>query len=62
MPEDGKTDDNRINIDKDSEIKYWSEKLKVTPAWLLAAVKKVGLRVEDVQDWLRHNMRKARGK
>ena len=30
MPEDGKTDDNRINIDKDSEIKYWSEKLKVT--------------------------------
>ena len=54
-------DDTPIDVQKDKDVKYWCEKLNVTPAWLRAAVKNVGPRVGDVRTWLRHNLRKARG-
>ena len=49
-----------INIQKQEEVRYWSEKLNVTPAWLLAAIKNAGTKVENVEVWLRKNIRKAR--
>jgi hypothetical protein len=42
-------DPQRINIEQDWEVSYWSEKLGCTKAELIAAVQKVGPMVEDVK-------------
>ncbi|MCK6435975.1 DUF3606 domain-containing protein [Rivihabitans pingtungensis] len=47
-PQDPKT----INTHQAHEMKYWSKKFDVTEDELLAAVKKVGNKAEDVQKHL----------
>ena len=42
-------DPQRININQDWELDYWSKRLGCTKAELIAAVKKVGPMVEDVK-------------
>ena len=53
MPDDLKRrqpeDPQRININQDWEVDYWSKKLGCTKAELIAAVQKVGTMVEDVK-------------
>jgi hypothetical protein len=43
----------RVNVRRDYELRYWSEKFCVTRDAVEAAVKKVGTRVEDVARELR---------
>jgi Protein of unknown function (DUF3606) len=46
MPDDktkrGQQDRNKININEDYEVRYWSSRFRVTPDQLRAAVQKVG--------------------
>lgn len=42
-------DPQRININQDWELEYWSKRLGCTKAELIAAVNKVGPMVEDVK-------------
>ncbi len=42
-------DPQRININQDWELEYWSKRLGCTKAELIAAVQKVGPMVEDVK-------------
>jgi uncharacterized protein DUF3606 len=48
----GRLDDSRINIDKDYEVRYWCEKLGVSPEQLKSAVAKVGPLVKHVREHL----------
>jgi hypothetical protein len=48
----GRQDDQRINVEQDHEVRYWSEKLGVTATMLRAAVRAVGPMVEDVRKYL----------
>jgi hypothetical protein len=63
----GRPDRDRINLEEDYEVQYWSEKFGVSIEELAAAVKKVGPMASDVQRELkthsRHwaNERDARG-
>jgi hypothetical protein len=41
-------DANRVNVNEQFEAAYWSKRLATTPEKLKAAVKKVGVMVEDV--------------
>jgi len=43
----------RVNVRRDYELRYWSERLGVTRDAVEAAVKKVGTRAEDVARELR---------
>jgi hypothetical protein len=43
----------RVNVRRDYELRYWSEKFSVTRDAVEAAVKKVGTRAEDVARELR---------
>ena len=43
----------RVNVHRDYELRYWSEKFGVTRDAVEAAVKKVGTRAEDVAHELR---------
>lgn len=43
------TDRSRINTGEEYEVHYWSRYFGVTPDQLRAAVKKVGVRVRDVE-------------
>ena len=43
----------RVNVRRDYELRYWSEKFGVTRDAVEAAVKKVGARAEDVARDLR---------
>jgi hypothetical protein len=45
----GSPDSKRINIEEQYEVKYWSEKLNVTPDELKKAVKAVGTSAEKVE-------------
>lgn len=45
----GGQDRNRIDVNEDWELRYWSEKLGCTPDQLKAAVKAVGTSVKDVE-------------
>jgi hypothetical protein len=49
----GKPDDQRINVDQDHELTYWSEKLGVSRDKLREAVAKAGPMVRNVQRELR---------
>ncbi len=49
----GKQDDERINVDQDHELSYWSEKLGVSRDQLRKAVQAAGPMVKDVQRHLR---------
>jgi hypothetical protein len=44
----GKPDRDRINVDEDYELRYWSEKFDVTPERLRRAVKTSGQMVKDI--------------
>jgi hypothetical protein len=48
-PEDAK----RVNVNEDYEVAYWSKRLTTTPEKLRAAVKKVGVMVDDVEKELK---------
>lgn len=45
----GHRDDTRINIDQDYEVRYWSEKLNLSPDRLKSAVAKAGPMVKNVR-------------
>ena len=45
----GKPDDIRVNIHQDHEVRYWSQKLGVTPERLKQVVHVVGPMVKDVK-------------
>ena len=49
----GAVDRDRINVDQDYELRYWSERLGVTPAQLRQAVEDVGPMVAKVEQHLR---------
>lgn len=53
MPDDpnlrGEGDRERINIHQEHELRYWSEKLGVSPEDLKKAVEDVGPMVKDVE-------------
>jgi hypothetical protein len=51
MPEDP----NKININQQWEIDYWTKELQVSESKLKQAVKTVGVMVADVKKWLREN-------
>ncbi len=48
-PQDAK----RVNVNEQYETAYWSQRLATTPEKLKAAVKKVGVMVDDVEKELR---------
>lgn len=45
----GKQDDQRINVEQQHEVQYWSEKFGVTPGQLREAVEKAGPMAADVR-------------
>jgi hypothetical protein len=45
----GRRDRDRINMEEDYEVQYWSEKFGVSQEELAAAVKKVGPMASDVK-------------
>jgi len=49
----GKPDDQRINVDQDHELTYWSEKLGVSRDRLREAVARAGPMVRNVERELR---------
>jgi hypothetical protein len=49
----GKPDDQRINVDQDDELSYWSNKLGVSRDKLREAVAKAGPMVKNVERELR---------
>ena len=49
----GKPDDQRINVDQDHELSYWSNKLGVSRDKLREAVAKAGPMVKNVERELR---------
>jgi hypothetical protein len=48
-----KADRDRINLNEDYEVRYWSDTLGITELELEAVVEKVGPMVEDVRRFLR---------
>jgi hypothetical protein len=48
----GSPDRDRINVNEDYEVQYWSEKFGVNRDRLKEAVKAVGTSVKDVQEYL----------
>jgi hypothetical protein len=53
LKQTGKLDDQRINVNQDHELSYWSEKLGVSRDKLREAVAKAGPIVKNVQRELR---------
>jgi hypothetical protein len=53
LKQTGKPDDQRINIDQDHELTYWSQRLGVTRDQLREAVAKAGPMVKNVERHLR---------
>jgi Protein of unknown function (DUF3606) len=53
LKEGGRQDDQRINVNQDHELSYWSEKLGVSRDRLREAVAKAGPLVKNVQRELR---------
>jgi hypothetical protein len=48
-------DPNKININQQWEIDYWTQELRVSESKLKRAVNAVGVMVVDVKKWLREN-------
>jgi hypothetical protein len=46
-------DAQRVNMGEDYEVRYWTDKWKVTPEQLRDAVDKVGVMADDVERELR---------
>jgi hypothetical protein len=53
LKQTGKQDDERINVDQDHELTYWSEKLGVSRDRLREAVAKAGPMRRNVEQALR---------
>jgi hypothetical protein len=53
LKQTGKADDDRINVEQDHEVSYWSEKFGVSRARLRAAVERVGPMRKAVEQHLR---------
>jgi len=53
LKQTGKSDDQRINVNQDHELTYWSEKLGVSRDQLREAVAKVGPLRKAVEQHLR---------
>ncbi len=53
LKQTGKPDDQRINVDQDHELSYWSNKLGVSRDKLREAVAKAGPMVKNVERELR---------
>jgi hypothetical protein len=53
LKQTGKPDDQRINVDQDHELTYWSEKFGVSRDRLREAVAKAGPMVRNVERELR---------
>lgn len=49
----GGSDRTRINVNESYELRDWSNKFKVTPEELKAAVKSVGTSAKDVEEHLK---------
>jgi hypothetical protein len=48
----GAPDRQRVNINEEHEVRYWTGALNVTPEQLRKAVKEVGPMADDVRKWL----------
>ena len=48
----GSPDRDRININEDYELQYWSEKFGISREDLKAAVEAAGTQVKDVEEYL----------
>lgn len=48
----GSPDRERINVNEDYELQYWSKELGITRDELIAAVKAAGTSVKDVKAYL----------
>ena len=48
----GSPDRDRINVNEEYELQYWSEKFGVSRDELKAAVQAVGTQVKDVEEYL----------
>jgi hypothetical protein len=53
----GRPDRDRINVNEDYELKYWTEQFGVSKEELAAAVKRVGPMVRDVEVELKRGSR-----
>jgi len=49
LKQTGRQDDQRINVDQEHELGYWSEKLGVSREQLRKAVQAAGPMVKDIQ-------------
>ncbi len=48
----GSPDRDKINVNEDYEVEYWSKKFNITPQKLRDAVKSAGVNVKDVEKYL----------
>ena len=53
----GHTDQTRINLSEDHEVRYWCEKTGCTRAELTDAVTQTGVMSEDVENYLKRKKR-----
>jgi hypothetical protein len=51
----GSPDRDRINLNEEYEVQYWSDKFQVTHDALKAAVQAVGHSVKKVEEYLKNN-------
>jgi hypothetical protein len=56
----GGADAKLIALSEPYEVRYWSKKLRITPAKLKAAVKKVGHSAKKVEAYIKEQKHKAR--
>jgi hypothetical protein len=49
----GPADRQRVNVDEDYEVRYWTQKWNVSEARLREAVAAAGVMADDVEAWLR---------
>ena len=52
LKQTGKADDQRINVEQDHELSYWSKELGVSREELRSAVQQAGSLVKDVRQHL----------
>lgn len=55
LKQTGRQDDERINVEQDHELGYWSEKLGVSREQLRRAVQSTGPMVKDIRRYLSNN-------
>jgi hypothetical protein len=49
----GPADRQRVNVDEDYEVRYWTQKWNVSEERLREAVAAAGVMADDVEAWLR---------